>query len=274
MKFRQALYWPRRGLGGRCGRMPSPSTSPTTSAFTQCRRPGDEPQLLLVCEMLRRRPLHPGRPLWEMWFLTGLPDDRVGFLIRRASRHRRRRCRRGHPRRVPRPRPRPTRDQCAALDTGPGAQHAGAVRGQSAPEARRIPPCADHASDAPDHDAAHPALLAGVRAPSREGRAPRTSVNRRIGSDRRLAVVRGSLDEATRAAHAARDGQRRSATAVAAGYAELFSRRGQPTDGVILRAFVPVSLHQEQPGAAQGNVDAGMLVLLSPASVTTSAVPS
>jgi WS/DGAT/MGAT family acyltransferase len=96
-----------------------------------------------------------------------------------------------------------------------------------------------------------------------DGRAPRTSVNRRIGSDRRVAVLRGSLDGAKRVAHA------RGATvndvlltAVAAGYADLFSRRGEPTDGVILRAFVPVSLHQEQPGGARGNVDAGMLVPL------------
>ena len=96
-----------------------------------------------------------------------------------------------------------------------------------------------------------------------EGRAPRTSVNRRIGSDRRLAVVRGSLDGAKKVAHA--HGATVNdvlLTAVAAGYADLFRRRGEPTDGVILRAFVPVSLHQEQPGAARGNVDAGMLVPL------------
>jgi diacylglycerol O-acyltransferase / wax synthase len=50
--------------------------------------------------------------------------------------------------------------------------------------------------------------------------------------------------------------------AVAAGYTELLRGRGEPTDGVVLRAFVPLSLHQEQPGAARGNVDAGMLVPL------------
>jgi WS/DGAT/MGAT family acyltransferase len=96
-----------------------------------------------------------------------------------------------------------------------------------------------------------------------EGRAPRTSVNRRIGSDRRLAVVRSSLDVAKNVAHA--HGATVNdvlLTAVAAGYAELFRSRGEPTDGVVLRAFVPVSLHQEQPGAARGNVDAGMLVPL------------
>jgi WS/DGAT/MGAT family acyltransferase len=96
-----------------------------------------------------------------------------------------------------------------------------------------------------------------------DGRAPRTSVNRRIGSDRRLAIVRGSLDGAKRVAHAHRATVNDVLlTAVAAGYADLFSTRGEPTDGIILRAFVPVSLHQEQPGAARGNVDAGMLVPL------------
>ncbi len=81
-RFRQALYWPGRGLGwpvwgdaqsfdiaDHVGVHPVPS-------------PGDELQLLLVCERLRRRPLHRGRPLWEMWFLTGLSDDRVGLFIK------------------------------------------------------------------------------------------------------------------------------------------------------------------------------------------------
>jgi diacylglycerol O-acyltransferase / wax synthase len=31
---------------------------------------------------LRRRRLDRVRPLWEMWFLTGLPDRRVGLFVR------------------------------------------------------------------------------------------------------------------------------------------------------------------------------------------------
>jgi WS/DGAT/MGAT family acyltransferase len=96
-----------------------------------------------------------------------------------------------------------------------------------------------------------------------EGRAPRASVNRRIGSDRRLAVVRWSLDAAKKVAHAHRAAVNDVLlTSAAAGYSDLFRSRGEPTDGVVLRAFVPVSLHQEQPGGARGNVDAGMLVPL------------
>jgi hypothetical protein len=51
-------------------------------------------------------------------------------------------------------------------------------------------------------------------------------------------------------------------TAVAAGYTELLRSRGEPVEDVVLRAFVPVSLHREQPGEAQGNVDSGMLMPL------------
>jgi WS/DGAT/MGAT family acyltransferase len=88
-------------------------------------------------------------------------------------------------------------------------------------------------------------------------------MNRRVGSDRRLAVVRGSLEAAKRVAHAHRATVNDVLlTAVAAGYADLLSWRGEPTDGVMLRSFVPVSLHQEEPGGARANVDAGMLVPL------------
>jgi WS/DGAT/MGAT family acyltransferase len=88
-------------------------------------------------------------------------------------------------------------------------------------------------------------------------------VNRRIGSDRRLALVRWSLDVAKKVAHA--HGATVNdvlLTAVSSGYADLLRSRGEPTDGVVMRAFVPVSLHQEQPGGARGNVDAGMQVPL------------
>jgi WS/DGAT C-terminal domain len=51
-------------------------------------------------------------------------------------------------------------------------------------------------------------------------------------------------------------------TAVAGGYRTLLESRGERVSGLILRAFVPISLHQEQPGQARGNVDAGMVVPL------------
>jgi hypothetical protein len=83
------------------------------------------------------------------------------------------------------------------------------------------------------------------------------------GSDRRLAIIRGSLDVARNIAHT--HGATVNdvlMTAVAAGYTDLLSSRGEPIEDVVLRAFVPVPLHQERPAEAQGNVDAGMLVPL------------
>lgn len=81
-RFRQVLYWPKRGLGWPVW---GDAQSFDIAQHVRVRpvpSPGDEQQLLLACETLRRRPLHRARPLWEMWFLTGLPDDRVGFFIK------------------------------------------------------------------------------------------------------------------------------------------------------------------------------------------------
>jgi WS/DGAT/MGAT family acyltransferase len=96
-----------------------------------------------------------------------------------------------------------------------------------------------------------------------EGRAPQTSVNRPIGSDRRLAIIRSNLSVAKEIAHAhhAKINDVLLA-AVARGYRALLQARGERVEDLVLRAFVPVSLHQEQPGEARGNVDAGMVVPL------------
>jgi WS/DGAT/MGAT family acyltransferase len=96
-----------------------------------------------------------------------------------------------------------------------------------------------------------------------EGRAPQSSVNRPIGSDRRLAIIRSNLSVAKEIAHAhhAKINDVLLA-AVARGYRALLQARGERVEDLVLRAFVPVSLHQEQPGEARGNVDAGMVVPL------------
>jgi WS/DGAT/MGAT family acyltransferase len=44
--------------------------------------PGGEPQLLDAAAGLYARLLDRGRPLWELWFLTGLSDGRVGVLLK------------------------------------------------------------------------------------------------------------------------------------------------------------------------------------------------
>jgi diacylglycerol O-acyltransferase / wax synthase len=49
---------------------------------------------------------------------------------------------------------------------------------------------------------------------------------------------------------------------VARGYRALLAGRGERVDDLVLRSFVPVSLHGEQSGQAQGNIDAAMVVPL------------
>jgi WS/DGAT/MGAT family acyltransferase len=96
-----------------------------------------------------------------------------------------------------------------------------------------------------------------------EGSAPQTSVNRRIGSDRTLAIIRSRLDVAKEIAHAHHAKVNDVLlTAVARGYRALLESRGERVDDLVLRAFVPVSLHEEQPGQEQGNIDAAMVVPL------------
>jgi WS/DGAT/MGAT family acyltransferase len=262
-RFRQSLYWPGMGLGWPVW-VDAQSFDITEHVDVHpVPPPGDERQLLLTCETLRRRPLHRSRPLWEMWLLTGLPDERVGLFIKMHH---------------------------AIADGVAGVATLGAFFDpvQAPPE---MSPPAWTPSAVPstrqlfedslrrrrrELDRALSALLEPIATARRllrswpaareifaEGRAPRTSVNRRIGSDRRLAIIRGSLDVAKNIAHTHHATVNDVLmTAVAAGYADLLSSRGEPIEDVVLRAFVPVSLHRQQPGEAQGNVDAGMLVPL------------
>lgn len=43
--------------------------------------PGDDAALLALTEQLMARPLDRSRPLWRMWFATGLTEGRVGALV-------------------------------------------------------------------------------------------------------------------------------------------------------------------------------------------------
>jgi hypothetical protein len=81
-RFRQLLYVPPRRLGGPLW-VDAPAIDLADHvAIFPVPAPGDEAQLLLAVEQLRRRRLNRSRPLWEMWFLTGLPEHRVGLFMR------------------------------------------------------------------------------------------------------------------------------------------------------------------------------------------------
>jgi WS/DGAT/MGAT family acyltransferase len=96
-----------------------------------------------------------------------------------------------------------------------------------------------------------------------EQRAPRTSLNRPVGTDRRLAIVRGRLDLTKKIAHAHQAKVNDVVlAAVAGGLRQLLAGRGELVDRLVPRAMVPISLHQEQPGQARGNQPGWMMVPL------------
>jgi diacylglycerol O-acyltransferase len=262
-RFRQLLYRPGFGLGWplwvdapsidlihHVGLFPLPPSA-------------DEGQLLAACEELRHRRLDRSQPLWELWFLPGLPDGRVGLFMKVHH---------------------------AIADGVAGIAALGAFVDTvpDPPPTSQPPwtPAAMPSRRALVHDnlrwrrhglghalsrLAHPVEAVGqvrrgwpaAREAFFEARAPRTSLNRRIGSHRRYTLVRGDLALVKRVAHAHQATVNDVLMVVlAGGLRELLAGRGEPVDGLVLRAFVPVSLHTEQPGQARGNLDGGMIVPL------------
>jgi diacylglycerol O-acyltransferase / wax synthase len=96
-----------------------------------------------------------------------------------------------------------------------------------------------------------------------EQRAPRTSLNRPIGAERQLAIVRSRVEVAKRVAHAHNAKVNDVVlAAVAGGLRQLLSSRGEDVQELTLRAMVPISLRQGHPTQASGNQDGWMIVPL------------
>jgi DNA-binding NarL/FixJ family response regulator len=81
-RFRQVLSSPRLGLG-----TPLWIDAPAFDLSDHVRvrqlpARADESELLRTVEQLVARRLDRSRPLWEMWLLPGLPENRIGLLIK------------------------------------------------------------------------------------------------------------------------------------------------------------------------------------------------
>jgi WS/DGAT/MGAT family acyltransferase len=262
-RFRQVLYRPSPGLG-----WPLWVDAPSFELAGHVRvfplpAPADQARLLLACEKLRRRRLDPSRPLWEVWLLPGLSEGRVGLFLRMHH---------------------------AMADGVAGVAAFGALFDLAAdapepaappwtpapvPSAREL--LADNAHrrvQGLDRTLSRLAEPAGALRQARrtwpawreafaEQRAPRTSLNRPIGPDRRLAITRSRLDLAKDIAHAhgAKVNDVLLAT-IAGGLRDLLLGRGEHVQDLLLRAMVPVSLHAGQPSHANGNQDGWMVVPL------------
>ncbi len=251
---RQLLYRPRPALGRPLWLDASAFDIADHVRAFPLAAPAGQAQLLAACEQLRRRALDRSRPRWEAWFLPGLDGGRVGMFLRMHH---------------------------AMADGVAGVAAFGALfdPGAGAPVpavSPWTPSPAPSARELLGDNARRRALeagraLSGLSDPGRMlrqaratwpawseavgQRAPRISLNRgRIGLDRRLALVRGDLGQASTIARA-HGGTVNDVVlaAVAGGLRDLLLARGEPVGDLVLRASVPVSLHQEQSGPPHGN---------------------
>ena len=262
-RFRQLLYQPGFGMG-----WPLWIDAPSVDVAEHVRllplaAPADEAQLLVACAELWQRRLDRSRALWEMWFLPGLPDGRVGLFMKMhhsiADGVAGIAALAAFVDAVPDP---PAISQAPWTPAAPPSQ-----RELFGDNLRRHLREVGHALSGLTHPAETVHQIRrgwpAAREAFLEGRAPQTSLNRRIGSQRRYALVRSDLELVKRIAHTqnAKVNDVLMA-AVAGGLRELLVGRAEPVEGLVLRAFVPVSLHTEQPGQARGNLDGGMIVPL------------
>jgi WS/DGAT/MGAT family acyltransferase len=263
-RFRQVIHVPGRGLGpplwadvtrlaidDHIHLLPLPAGS------------GDA-ELLTVVEGLRRRPLDPSRPMWEMWFLPGLSEGRVAWFVKLHH---------------------AMADGLAAMTTvralldpvttsGDGSGSA-AWRATPIPRARIL--LADALRRRVSAVVGLGRLLLRPRETLRELRralpalrellaekpASRTSLGALIGTDRNLALIRAPI------ALVRRIGRASDATAndlllamTAAGLRALLQHRRERVERVTVRVYVPVTLRRRLGGTQQGNRIAQMVVPL------------
>jgi WS/DGAT/MGAT family acyltransferase len=263
-RFRQLLLEPRRGLGG-----PLWADAPAFDVAHHVRvaplpAAAGEGALLAATERLRRRRLDRSRPLWEMWLLPGLPEQRIGLFVRMhhtiadgiaavasvgvfldATRH---------PSTVPAapwtPAPMPTARELLADNLRrrvDATGHALSTLARPVTTARRI-------------RAAWPAMRHAFTAVP----TPTTSLDRRVGPDRDLALIRSDLGLVKEIAHAHDAKVNDVLLAVTAGGLRgLLRSRGERVDDLTMPVYVPVTLRPAQQRArARGNLIGQMLVPL------------
>jgi WS/DGAT/MGAT family acyltransferase len=262
-RFRQVIHAPRRGLGG-----PLWVDAQTFDLSRHVRElplepPVGEAQMLAAVEQLLRQRLDPSRPPWEMWFLTGLPDRRVGLFVRIHH---------------------TIADGMAAmstivalLDPAPDVPPAAEPRWRPAPRPSARALLADNLLGRVRALVGSLSVLARPRATARrlhaswpairellaEEPASATSLDRMVGPDRRLALIRSHLN-AVRAVGRAHDATVNDVllAASAGGVRTLLQSRGEPVDDTTVRIYVPVSLRRRLRGPQQGNLIAQMAVPL------------
>jgi diacylglycerol O-acyltransferase / wax synthase len=225
--------------------------------------PGDEATLLSTVELLLRPLLDRSHPLWQLWFLIGLEDGRIGLLVKIHH---------------------ALTDGGAAvtlimslLDLVPDAPDLPAVEWTPAPAPSSRALFRDNVGSrlvliwsrlAHPIQGAH-SLGSTLRDASRFLRrwnaAPRTSLNAiHRGEGRTIRVIPLDLETARAVAHAHHAKINDVVlSVVSGGVRDLLIARGEPVAGVELTALVPATLRAEQTAGQPGNA-AGMLLVQLP----------
>jgi WS/DGAT/MGAT family acyltransferase len=262
-RFRHVIFEPRRGLGGLLW-VDAQHFDLSEHVRVQP-LPDDtgEAELLAATARLARQPLDASRPLWEMWFMPGLTDRRIGLFVRMHH---------------------AIADGTAAmttvaalLDGDPDATLRAPVAWRPAP----VPSAHALLADTVRRRAAQlagllsatvrpwitvPRVLAalpGAREMLAEEPGPKTSLDRMIGPDRNLALVRSSIDVLKEIAHTY-DATVNDVllTVTARGLRALLRSRGERVEDMLLPVYVPVSLRRGTPGVLRGNLITQMTVRL------------
>jgi WS/DGAT/MGAT family acyltransferase len=262
-RFRQVIHTPRRGLGGPLWLDSSHFDLTEHVRVLQLPSTATEADLLQAAQRLRRQPLDRSRPLWEMWFLPGLADGRVGLFVRlhhaiadgRAA----------------------LTMLAAFLDLVPDAP---AVRPQpwmpaGLPPARAL--LADNVRRRARGIGAAVSVLMHPRSTGRQLRVallqarellgekpvPKSSLDRLVGEERKFALIRASLGEVKAIGHDHRATSNDVLlTLIAGGLRALLRSRGERVDELTARIYVPVSLRHGLHGTVQGNFISQMVVHL------------
>jgi len=237
--------------------------------LTRLPAPGARAQLLDAFERIQIRLLDRRRPLWELWLVDGLEDGEVGLAMK------------AHHALI---------DGISGVDVAltildvspepvwfdapvwqpspapsPGRLFIDAVR-ERTPEAGRAAPgprsTGDTAADLARRSARAVRSLAGVAAVAGSlDVAPRTSLNRPVGTERRFGLVRVPLDD-VRAVRRVYGGTVNDVvlTGLGGGLARLLDARGELAPGLTLKVFCPVSVREDDERMQLGNRLSAMFV--------------
>jgi diacylglycerol O-acyltransferase len=229
-------------------------------------KPGDERILKRVCGRIFEQGLDLAKPLWELWVVEGLQDDRVALVSK--THH----CmidgisgvdlmtvlmtpeptEKAEPPPVWRPRRGPTALESATAEVDRGVAATLGLVGQL----RDLPGLRDAVVE-------RAAATARVVASNLRGATP-TPLNRPIGPHRRFDWLPMSLDEIDRVRHALGGTVNDVVLAVAAGALRRFLRRSRQTDvdDLSFKVMAPVSVRDPRERGQLGNRVAAWFVPL------------